>query len=380
VTPSSRPNAAQLSARIGELYRDAQACAAAAGLVYVTNESPGIRRQRSGRGFAYRDAKGRTITDESLKERIRQLAIPPAWREVWICPDDDGHIVAVGEDDRGRKQYLYHERWRTLRDLLNFYRLIGVGEHLTAVRAHVERQLRRRAFDRDRVLAAMVRIMDLSAVRVGNEVYAEENDSLGLTTLTPRTATVDGDQVRLRFSAKSGKRADLLVRDRAVARVVDRLKARRSRRLFTVDGRAIDSGEVNALLEVLSEGHITAKDFRTWQATHIVFVHLAEHLDVPTNEREQMVLAAIDTAAAALGNTRAVARSHYVHPALVTAYLDGALHDLLPDRTPRQGRLLAPSERRLLAVLANALEHEAGLASVPPGPAGRDAPVTAAPR
>lgn len=362
---SSPPaDAAQLSTLIGELYRDTQACAAAAGLVYITGDAPGIRRHRSGRGFAYRDASGRTITDATIKDRIRQLAIPPAWRDVWICPDQDGHIVAVGEDDRGRKQYLYHERWRALRDLLNFYRLISVGEHLSSVREHVERQLRRRAVDRDRVLAAMVRIMDLSAVRVGNEVYAEENDSLGLTTLTPRTATVTGDQIRLRFPAKSGKQADVLVRDRAVARIVDELKHKRRRRLFTVDGKAIDSAEVNALLESLSEGHITAKDFRTWQATHVVFCHLVAHLDAPSEQRESITLAAIDAAADALGNTRAVARAHYVHPALLTTYVDGSLRELLPDRTPGQGRLLAASERRLLAVLANALEREAEVAAL----------------
>ena len=356
-----------MSALIGELYRDAQACATAAGLVYVTAESPGIQRRRSGRGFSYRDASGRTISDETIKERIRQLAIPPAWREVWICPDECGHIVAVGEDDRGRKQYVYHERWRALRDLLNFYRLISVGENFSSVRAHVEQQLRRRTLDRDRVLAAMVRIMDLSAVRVGNEIYAEENDSLGLTTLTPRTATATGDQVRLRFPAKSGKQADVLVRDRAVARIVDQLKQRRSRRLFTVDGKAIDSAEVNTLLETLSEGHITAKDFRTWQATHIVFCHLLAHLDAAQEQRESVTLAAIDKAADALGNTRAVARAHYVHPALIATYLDGSLSELLPNRTPRQGQLLAPSERRLLAVLANALEREADVAALEVG-------------
>ena len=174
---------------IGELYDDAPRCAEVAGLRYVHDDEPGIRRRRRGRGFSYRDARGRAVS-AATRSRIAELAVPPAWDDVWICPDEHGHLLATGEDDRGRKQYLYHPRWRELRDLLNFYRLVVFAERLPKIRAHVATQLRRRTLDRDRVLAAMLRIIDASAMRVGSEAYAEDNDTFGLSTLTKRHARV----------------------------------------------------------------------------------------------------------------------------------------------------------------------------------------------
>jgi len=346
---------AATTASIVELYEDAEACAAAAGLVYASWEEPGIRRQRRGRGFCYLDASGVLVTDAAVKERIAALAIPPAWTEVWISPREDAHLLAVGEDDRGRRQYLYHERWRAIRDELNFHRLVLVGESLPAVREFVEAQLRRRTLDRDRVLAAMIRIVDRSAVRIGNVVYAEENESFGLTTLAKRHVKVDGDTIRMTFPAKSNKQADLTVVDRPAARVVAELLRQRGRRLFTVDRAPIEGSEVNARLGELSAAHVTAKDFRTWNGTLAAYRYLEEHLDSP-DDREKVVLAAVDAAAEVLGDTRAVARAHYVHPQVLDAFVDGtfAAWSKPAGREP----YLDSSERRLLALLRSALAHD----------------------
>ena len=181
-----------------------------------------MTRVRKGKGFTYRDVEGRTIVDVQVRDRLRKIAIPPAWRNVWICTLEDGHLLAVGDDERGRRQYIYHERWRSLRDQLNFYRLIGFGDALPTIRADVATQLRRRAFDADRVLGAMLRIIDIAGLRVGNEVYAEENDSYGLSTLNRKHVQVHGARIDFRFPAKSGKTAEVSVMDAGAARVIER--------------------------------------------------------------------------------------------------------------------------------------------------------------
>jgi DNA topoisomerase I len=347
----------QVSASIGELYADTQRCAAVAGLVYVSGDEPGIRRRRYGRGFGYRGPDDRPLTDTGVKARILNLAIPPAWKNVWICPDEDGHILAVGEDDRGRKQYIYHERWRGLRDLLNFYRLISFAEHLPPIRAHVAAQLRRRTLDRDQVLAAMVRIIDSSGMRIGSEVYAEENDSFGLSTLTKRHAAVDGDLVRFSFPAKSHQFADITLEDAAVARVITKLKQHRYRRLFTVGRETIDAPAINDLLLRLAEEHVTAKDFRTWRGTLTAYRYLVEHAD-SARDRDEVAIEAVDAAAAALGNTRAVARAHYVHPHLLGSFVAGTFDDYLASSTPAAEPYLTDVERQLLAMLKVLLDRE----------------------
>lgn len=347
-------------AALTELYADAQRCAETAGLVYVDTEDAGISRIRHGRGFGYRTARGTRIDDAALKQRIVELAIPPAWQKVWICPDQDGHILAIGEDERGRRQYIYHPKWRELRDLLNFYRLSMLADGLPAIRAHVATQLRRRTLDRDRVLATMIRIVDCSGIRIGNEVYAEENQSYGLTTLGRRHVQVHGGTVRFDFPAKSGKRSQFAVQDRAVARVVEQLAARRGRRLFTVDGHALDADDVNALLSDVTGQHVTAKNFRTWRGTLTAFDYLRARLEpTPDKQRDDAtVLGAIDAAAESLGNTRTVAREHYVHPHVLTAYTDGTFADYLKRCRPGRSAGLAPDERLLAAFLLQLLEHE----------------------
>ncbi len=351
-----RPKAAELIAR---LYDDPQECARIASLRYVSPDEPGLTRIRRGRGFTYRDARGATVVDVHVRERISRLAIPPAWSNVWICASEDGHLLAVGEDDRGRKQYVYHERWRSIRDQLNFYRLIGFGDALPVIRADVDRQLRRRTLDADRVLATMLRIIDRAGLRVGNEVYAEENESYGLTTLMKRHVTVQGNTTRFSFPAKSGKQAEVAVRDPGVARVIKLLLAQRGRRLFTVDGAPVGSEVINTRLAELTGAHLTAKDFRTWIGTTTVFRHLRAHLPAD-DHAETHVLAAIDAASIALNNTRTVARAHYVHPEVIDGYTSGELERFLHGRRTQPDRWLDPDEQLLLGYLAHTLEQRAG--------------------
>lgn len=348
--------AGRLRDAISELHDDPPRCAEFAGLRYVQADEPGIRRVRRGRGFTYLDARGRAVSD-GRAARIADLAIPPAWRDVWICADENGHLLATGEDDRGRKQYLYHAKWRQLRDLLNFYRLVVFAEALPTVRAHVSAQLRRRTLDRDRVLAAMLRVIDTSAMRVGSEVYAEDNDSFGLTTLGKRHVRVLAGSVEFSFPAKSGRRVRVSLADRSVARVIRELLRRRGRLLFAIDGQAVDAAEVNALLADLTGEHITAKDFRTWSGTLAAFGYLREQLD---SERapERIAASAIDQAAEVLGNTRTVARAHYVHPHMLEVFTNNTFGNYLDACTTRRSDFMDDDECALLAFLHVLLERE----------------------
>jgi DNA topoisomerase-1 len=351
---------AATAAAISELYSDAQRCAESAGLVYVASEdSPGYTRLRRGKGFSYRAPDGRTVIDGAIKERIVELAIPPAWRNVWICPTKNGHLLATGEDDRGRKQYVYHPKWRELRDLLNSYRLIVVADALPTIRKHVTSQLRRRTLDRERVCATMLRVVDASGIRIGSEVYAEENDSVGLTTLARRHVDVRGPVVTFDFPAKSGKRTTITLRDARVASVVQQLAEQRRRRLFTVDGQPVDANEVNALLAELTDERMTAKDFRTWRGTRTAFDYLCAHVG---DDPDDAVLAAVDAAADELHNTRAVAREHYVHPHVLDTFTAGTFARYLERTTPSRNRLLSADERRLAGFLQVLLAAEYGRA------------------
>jgi DNA topoisomerase-1 len=303
---------------------------------------------RRGRGFSYQRPNGRAAS-AAERERIQALVIPPAWRNVWVCSDERGHIQAVGEDDRGRKQYLYHEQWRALRDELNFYRLIGFGECLPAIRRDIDTQLRRRTIDRDLVIAVMLRVVDCCGLRAGSEVYAEENDSFGLSTLARRHVAVKRSTVRFCFPAKSGRQAVAELDDARVARVVRQLSERPRRRLFTVDGTPLSADDVNERLDALSSCRVTLKDFRTWRGSVVAFRQLRANLS--SEDREEVVIEAIDAAAEALGNTRAVARAHYVHPRVIDAYLDGELDRFLKRWRRRGSRHLEADESAMLGFL-----------------------------
>jgi DNA topoisomerase-1 len=361
---------------IEALHSDTRACAERAGLVYIEGDPGGISRRRRGRGFTYLDASGRPLQNATEKERIAALAIPPAWQSVWICADADGHILATGEDNRGRKQYLYHPRWREVRDLINFYRLIAVARSLPPIREHVSTQLRRRSLDRDRAMAGMIALLDAHLLRIGSEIYAEQNDSYGLSTLTAEHLQLNGSRARLTFPAKSGQRAEVVVNDRAIIRLLAELAETQPTRLFTVDGHTITADEVNEYLSDLSGEQITAKDYRTWGGTCVAFSRLRQHR---APAPDSVLLEAVDAAADALGNTRAIAREHYVHPHLLDTARAGTLAANLA-RAPRvRAAGLSRDERALAGLLrvlfddymASANARVAGQAETPAiGPLG----------
>lgn len=312
--------------------RDGETTAAAAGLTYVSEERPGWSRRRRGRGFSYHQADGSLITDGSARERIDALAIPPAWGAVWICPLADGHIQATGRDEAGRKQYIYHAAWRDARDAAKFRGLVDFGNALPSIRRRVRSDLRAAPLTRRRVTAAVVRLMDETLVRVGNAKYARGNGTYGVTTLRTKHVRLRGGDIRLAFDAKGGERRTLRLHDPEVAEVIRSSKEAPGYELFHYDAgggvvRTVTSDDVNAYLRDLTGADVTAKDFRTSGGTTLAASGLDAFLeggDVGSvDDREHGLSAAIERAAEALGNTPAVCRASYVHPALVASWLDG---------------------------------------------------------
>lgn len=302
-----------------------------AGLVYVSDAMAGIRRRGRGRSFSYVAPDGRPVRDHEELARIGSLAIPPAWTDVWICPDPNGHVQATGRDARGRKQYRYHPRWREFRDADKYERMLAFGRALPRIRARVDSDLRQPVLSRERVLATIVRLLETTLIRVGNEEYARENDSYGLTTLRDRHVRVEGATLRFVFRAKGGRERRVGIHDARVARVVRRLEELPGRELFRYadeDGQLqrIDSGDVNEYIREASGDDFTAKDFRTWAGTVLAARALREleHVDSAVQARRNVVRA-VESVAARLGNTPAICRRCYVHPAVIDAYLDGGL-------------------------------------------------------
>lgn len=317
------------------VHDDPVAAAAAAGLQYVNSNDDGLRRVRRGRGFSYIDSSGRAVAGVE-RERIAALAIPPAWTDVWICAQSHGHLQCTGVDDRGRKQYIYHERWRAVRDEAAFARLAMVGGALPAVRQSVAAQMRRRTVDFERICGGMVRLLDTTGIRSGSEAYERANDTVGLTTLRWRHVTVRQRAIQLQFPAKSGQHATIRLADVSLARLLRELRASSSvrsssgQRVFRLGGEPIAADQLNEYIVQIAGEDITAKDFRSWRGTVSALRYLRPLLNRPPTQHH--AVAAIDAAAAALRNTRAVARSHYVHPGLITAYAEGTLADLLSDQ------------------------------------------------
>ena len=343
------------------------------GLRHCSDERPGITRRRAGRGFTYRDAGGKPIRDKETLERIRKIVIPPAWTDVWICPWPNGYLQATGRDARGRKQYRYHTRYRARRDTAKFERLIAFARALPAIREQVDRDLARPGLDRKKVLAAVVRLLELTLIRVGNDEYARLNQSFGLTTLHDRHARVDGTSVTFRFRGKSGQQHEVGLRDRRLASVVRRCRDLPGRELFQYvgeDGEPHDvaSDDVNGYLAAIAPG-VTAKDFRTWAGTVLAFRALRGLGDSDGSsdrEKQRNVTEAIRRAADNLGNTVAVARQAYVHPAVVDAYLDGRIRTALvqaaEDNDDPPGATEPDEERAVVALLRARLREDAGRA------------------
>ena len=331
------------------------------GLRFVNDGMTGFRRRRAGRGFTYLDHDGRRIEDAETLARIRGLAIPPAWTDVWICPTENGHLQATGRDARGRKQYRYHDRWRTVRDETKFERLVDFGLALTPLRRRIERDLGGRGLTRDKILATVLRLMDVAWARVGNVEYARDNASFGLTTLRGRHVRVTGDRVRFEFAGKGGKVHTFGVNDERLARIVRRCKDLPGQELFQYldeegERRPIGSGDVNDYVRETTGGEFSAKDFRTWAGTVVAATALAAAGPVTSKRQAKgQVRRAIAVVAESLGNTPAIARASYVHPMVIEAYLDGFLVRSwarpLPHRAPRTTARLWADEQRTLRVL-----------------------------
>ena len=329
---------AAMETRAGQGDGKAQA-AAAAGLRYVSDREPGIRRLRHGRGFAYRDADGKAVRDKATLARIRTLAVPPAWTDVWICADPDGHVQATGRDARGRKQYRYHAQWSTARGNGKFDHVVGFGEALPALRRCLRRDWKLAGFPRDKVLAIVVGVMAETLIRVGNPEYARSNRSYGLTTLRNRhVAFLAGGRARFRFRGKGGLEHDVVLDDKRLVALMRRCQQLPGQALFQYQDDAgnavpVDSGEVNAYLRASMGADYTAKDFRTWGATLSAFQRLARTAiplkkdGTPASERAHVTMqnAIIREVAEALGNTLAVCRKSYIDPAVFAGWRDGSL-------------------------------------------------------
>jgi DNA topoisomerase-1 len=347
---------------------DPPAAAKAAGLRYVNDNKPGIRRERTDEGFRYFDAKGEPVDEETTLKRIKSLAIPPAWTEVWICPQANGHLQATGRDARGRKQYRYHPKWREVRDEVKYERMIKFGQALPAIRREVDRALDLPGLPREKVLATIVYLLETTMIRVGNEEYARTNKSFGLTTLRRRHVKIDGSDVEFRFRGKSGVYHKVRVHDRRLARIIRRSRDLPGQELFEYvddDGetRTVDSTDVNDYLRQITGEDYTAKDFRTWSGTVLAAMALQEFEKFDSAaQAKKNVVRAIESVAERLGNTPSVCRKCYVHPAVLDAYLEGATLQVLRERAEEELSedlpSLQPEEAAVLAMLEERLAHE----------------------
>ena len=335
--------------------------ARAAGLRYITDEVPGITRRRAGAGFVYRDAKGRRVRDAATLARIRSLVIPPAWRDVWIAPDPHGHLQVTGRDAKGRKQYRYHPRWTEVRDSAKYNRMIEFARALPAIRHRVLGDLKGSPLSRERVLATVIRLLETTLIRVGNEEYARANNSFGLTTLQDRHVTVRGGVMKFRFRAKSGVFQTIDLEDAALARSVKRCQDLPGQTLFQyldagAKRQSVGSRDVNRYLREISGEDFTAKDFRTWAGTVLAATSLCEFdAAVSATARNRNIVQAIESVARKLGNTRAVCRKCYVHPAIIDAYNDGVTVAGLNGKSQMRAALpmarLSHAERAVLSFL-----------------------------
>jgi DNA topoisomerase-1 len=333
--------------------------AEAIGLHYVRADEPGFARAGDAGSFRYLDIRGQRIKDEKRLARIRRIAIPPAWTDVWICPDPRGHLQATGRDARGRKQYRYHPRWREVRDAVKYDRMLAFAEALPKIRQRTDQDLERPGLPREKVLATIVRLLEETRIRIGNDEYRKENGSYGLTTLRNRHVNVIGAEVRFSFRGKSGKQHNIEFQDRRMARIIKRFLEIPGQELFKYvddngEGRAVDSADVNEYLREITGEDFTAKDFRTWAGT-ILAARFLRETSGATNSRaaKKQLVRAIARVADELGNTPAVAKKGYIHPAVIATYLSGGLRPIRGKDDPDPYKLSA-EERSLLALLGKA--------------------------
>jgi DNA topoisomerase I len=356
-----------------EAVVDPEEAAELAGLAYISDEHPGIRRHRAGKGFRYLSRAGTALTDKATLQRIKALVIPPAWTDVWICPKSNGHIQATGRDARGRKQYRYHSRFREVRESTKYHRMLAFAESLPVIRNKVSEHLGLRGLPREKVLATVVQLLEATLIRVGSDEYAKQNKSYGLTTLKNRHVDVEGSRLRFNFKGKNGKLWRLGVWDRRIAKVIRACQELPGQELFQYvddDGetRDLTSSDVNAYLKEISGEDITAKDFRTWHGTVLaaLALHEFEKFDNQAGAKKN-IREAIQRVAARLGNTPTICRKCYIHPEILNTYVEGSLlldvkekieaelRDDLPGLKPEEAAVLTLLQARLSVTLKDKL-------------------------
>ena len=341
--------------------------ARAAGLRYTTDARPGLRRRRNGHGFAYFSPDGKRVRDAADIDRMRKLVIPPAWTDVWICPDARGHLQATGRDARGRKQHRYHPRWRQVRDETKYDRMIGFAQALPTIRRRTRADLRKPGLSLEKVLAAVVQLLEKTLIRVGNDEYARQNRSFGLTTLRDGHVEVNGARVKFAFRGKSGIEHEVDLDDRRLAKVVRQCRDLPGYDLFQyLDERGgrqtIGSSDVNDYLRRITGQEFTSKDFRTWAGT-VLAAQLLREFEPFTSDAQakKNIVRAVESVAKRLGNTKAVCRKCYIHPAVLEAYMDGSMMKTIAQRArrmARNGEALSAGEAAVLALLQRRLARE----------------------
>ena len=347
---------------------DPRDAAETAGLTYVSDEAPGIRRRKSGKGFTYTRPDGAKVADKATLERIRSLAIPPAYTDVWICPRASGHIQATGRDAKGRKQYRYHPAFREVRESTKYEHMLEFARGLPAIRKTIDEHMSLRGLPREKVLATVVHLLENTLIRVGNSDYVKQNKSYGLTTLRDPHVKVEGGELRFQFKGKSGKTWKLQVKDRRIARIVKACQDLPGQDLFQYiddDGEqlSITSADVNAYLKEITGREITAKDFRTWAGTVLAALALSEFEEFDNQAKaKKNIREAIEKVASRLGNTPSICRKCYVHPEVFACYLDGGLLLDIKQQIETQLRedlsSLKPEEAAVLSLLQERLSRE----------------------
>lgn len=351
------------------------------GLRYVSDASPGLQRERVGSGFRYRDADGRVVRDKETLARIKSLVIPPAWNDVWICAVANGHVQVTARDAKGRKQYRYHPLWRTVRDENKYEHLIAFGNALPSIRRQVDKDLALPGLPRAKVLATIVRLLETTMMRVGNEEYARTNGSFGLTTLRDKHVRIDGARIEFQFRGKSGVKHNIKLADRRLAGIVRRCRDLPGFELFQYldeEGarHSVDSADVNDYLRQITGQDYTAKDFRTWAGTLLAALALREfeQFDSQAQAKKNLVRA-IESVASRLGNTPTICRKCYIHPAIMETYLEGSMLDALQRRAeeglaehvhelnPEEAAVLALLQQRLLRPQVAAVKAKRATAS-----------------
>jgi DNA topoisomerase-1 len=328
-----------------------------ADLRYIATDSAGFSRRRAGRSFAYYDTDGQIIRDRETRRWIQSIGIPPAWTDVWISPNRDAHILAVGRDAKGRKQYRYHPQWNRLRSQKKFDLLASFGKHLPRLRETTSAHLRQPRLSRERVLAALVRLLEHTLIRIGNDEYARTNESYGLTTMHDDHVSIEGSRVTFDFVGKSGKAHTITLRDPRLARIVRQCRDIPGQRLFQYldsdgESRSVDSGDVNAYLREVTGQPFTAKVFRTWGGSTLAIKYLCENCAESASEKE--IQACVTHVSEVLGNTKTVCRNYYIHPLIVDAHLEGRLMPLYAQAQQAKFSGLHPEEKVLMSLLKEA--------------------------